>query len=219
MNSGYARVLIGMEDGANANILVRVLHDRFRCQTFTTSVLEDLKRRAGLAIPQLIVLEDRILNKDATLEEAARHLAAFAPVIVLACPRRHTELTELIAAGEVDFVARSDGFLSLMASLVKRRLRSSCRTPRESVPGRSSARPYDFAEVLRREANNPLTGILGNTEFVLSKLRGRLSPDAVERLETVVDLAVRLRETIRQVTAECEELHAAHLHCASDLTN
>ena len=215
MNSGYARVLIGMEDGANANILVRVLHDGFRCQTFTTSVLEDLKRRVGLAIPQLIVLEDRILNKDATLEEAARHLAAFAPVIVLACPPRHTELTELIAAGEVDFVARSDGFLSLMASLVKRRLRSSCRTPRESVPG-SSARPNDFAEVLRREANNPLTGILGNTEFVLSKLRGRLSPDAVERLETVVNLAVRLRETIRQVTAECEELHAAHLNCGSD---
>jgi len=216
MNSGYARLLIGMEDGANANILVRVIHDRFRCQTFTTSVLEDLKRRAGVALPQLIVLDDRILDKNATLEEAARHLVAFAPVIVLACPPRHRELTELIAAGEVDFVARSDGFLTLMASLVKRRLRSSCRTPREFVPGWSSTWPYDFAEVLRREANNPLAGILGNTEFVLAKLRGRLSPDAVERLETVVDLAVRLRETIRQATAECEELYAAHLPSASN---
>lgn len=215
MNLGYAQVLIGMQDGVNARRLVRqLLHDGFQCQTFATSVLEVLKRRAALEAPQMIVLDDLILTRNVTLAEAARHLAAFAPVVVLACPPRHMELTELIAAGEVDFVARSDGFLSLLASLVERRLRSACRTAREFVPGCPSELPSDFAEILRCEINRPLTGILGNTELVLSKLRDRLSPDAAQRLETVVDLAVRLRETTRQLVAKCEQQRSGSIRSA-----
>ena len=215
MNSEYARVLIGMEDGVNAKRLVRrLLQDGFRCQTFTTSALENLKNRAGLAAPQVIVLDDRILKQDVTLEEAARHLAAFAPVVVLACPPRHRELVDLIAAGEVDFIARSQGFLTLLASLVERRLRSAWRTPRESVPGQYAELPSDFAEILRCDINRPLTGILGNTELVLSTLRGRLSPDAAQRLEAVLDLAVRLRETTRELAAKCEQQRSGSLSSA-----
>jgi len=36
--------------------------------------------------------------------------------------------------------------------------------------------------------------IFGNSEFLVSKLRGRLSPNVVQRLETVGDIAVRLRD-------------------------
>jgi signal transduction histidine kinase len=59
--------------------------------------------------------------------------------------------------------------------------------------------PPEFAEMLRHEINNPLTGILGNAEMVLAH-RDRLPAAAAKRLEIVVDLAVRLRETIRRLS-------------------
>jgi len=74
--------------------------------------------------------------------------------------------------------------------------------------------PSDFAEILRCDINRPLTGILGNTELVLSTLRGRLSPDAAQRLEAVVDLAVRLRETTRELAAKCEQQRSGSLSSA-----
>jgi signal transduction histidine kinase len=48
--------------------------------------------------------------------------------------------------------------------------------------------PAETAEIFRHEINNPLTGILGNVELVLSH-RSRLPPPAVQRLQVVVDLA------------------------------
>ena len=59
--------------------------------------------------------------------------------------------------------------------------------------------PGDLGEVFRHEINNPLTGILGNAELLLSQLRDKLPPLSVQRLETVVDLAVRLREKVRRL--------------------
>ena len=62
----------------------------------------------------------------------------------------------------------------------------------------------DFGEILRHEVNNPLTGILGNTELLLAR-RDRLPPAAVERLQTIAELAVRLRETVRRLSSTWEE--------------
>jgi signal transduction histidine kinase len=59
--------------------------------------------------------------------------------------------------------------------------------------------PAETAEIFRHEINNPLTGILGNAELVLSH-RSRLPPADAQRLQTVVDLAVRLRETTRRLS-------------------
>ena len=63
----------------------------------------------------------------------------------------------------------------------------------------------DFAELLRHELNNPLTGILGNAELLLVELRRRnvdLPPQAQVRLETIAALAVRMRETVRRLSEE-----------------
>jgi signal transduction histidine kinase len=54
--------------------------------------------------------------------------------------------------------------------------------------------------------NNPLTGILGNTELLLAR-RDRLPPAAVERLEIIAGLAVRLRETVRRLSNAWDENH------------
>jgi len=70
----------------------------------------------------------------------------------------------------------------------------------------------DFGEVLRHELNNPLTGILGNAELLLSEIRrnddGRLPVGGLQRLETIATLAVRLRETIRRLSQEWEVRNA-----------
>ncbi len=57
----------------------------------------------------------------------------------------------------------------------------------------------DLGTIFRHEINNPLTGILGNAELVLGHSE-RLAPIDTQRLRTVVDLAVRLRETIRRLS-------------------
>jgi signal transduction histidine kinase len=59
--------------------------------------------------------------------------------------------------------------------------------------------PADLGEIFRHEINNPLTGILGNAELLLAH-RDNLSDMETQRLQTVVDLAVRLRETIRRLS-------------------
>jgi signal transduction histidine kinase len=51
--------------------------------------------------------------------------------------------------------------------------------------------------------NNPLTGILGNAELLLEK-RHRLPPTAVTQIETIAQLAMRLRETVQRLSAMWE---------------
>jgi signal transduction histidine kinase len=66
----------------------------------------------------------------------------------------------------------------------------------------------NFGEVLRHEVNNPLTGILGNAELLLAEVRrrddGRLPEATLQRLQTIAELAVRLRETVRRLSCDLE---------------
>lgn len=59
--------------------------------------------------------------------------------------------------------------------------------------------PGDIRAIFRHEINNPLTGIFGNAEMLLAHAE-RLSTVDTQRLQTVVDLAVRLRKTIRRLS-------------------
>jgi len=77
---------------------------------------------------------------------------------------------------------------------------------RETEGNRGEA--WDFGTVLRHELNNPLTGILGNAELLLADVRRKnleLPGVAQARLETIAELAVRMRETVRRLS---EEWHA-----------
>src|SRR5437016_3749659 len=98
-------------------------------------------------------------------------------------------------------------YLLRTASSVEQGRRAFYRTPPAGMvhfPSDDSA--GDFGEILRHEVNNPLTGILGNTELLLAR-RDKLPPGAVERLETIAELAVRLRETVRRLSNAWEEHH------------
>jgi signal transduction histidine kinase len=99
----------------------------------------------------------------------------------------------LVAEGDVEFVARVGDFIPRVASLVERRLRWAARS--ESALGAPWAgMPDDMAEILRYEIDNPLTGILGNAELLLSHSACLPAMD-MQRLQTVVELGVRLRES------------------------
>jgi hypothetical protein len=156
------------------------------------------------------------------LDVAVSSLATFAPVVVIGDAEHQTELSGLVAAGTADYVVRAGGCLTVALGLVERRLRQaqsdaqvapapppSSLGPLDSLPSDALIRiREDFGEVLRHELNNPLTGILGNAELLLSEIRrksdDRLPQGAPQRLETIAALAVRLRESVRRLSTEWE---------------
>ena len=140
------------------------------------------------------------------LKCAVERLVKAAPVIVVAAPERQSELAALLASGKTDFVARTGDFVPVAIGLIERRIRLA-RTVGEHSPEPNGDGRADFGEILRHEVNNPLTGILGNAEMLLAR-RDRLPASAIERLETIARLAVRLRETVRRLSSAAELRHA-----------
>ncbi|HSY30680.1 MAG TPA: histidine kinase dimerization/phospho-acceptor domain-containing protein [Verrucomicrobiae bacterium] len=142
------------------------------------------------------------------LDSAVHALAAYAPVVVMGRAERETSLQALIAAGIADYVPRSEGCMSDALDLLEHRLARRQQIS-ESIPAKAAEdRSKDFAEILRHELNNPLTGILGNAELLLAEIArkkdGKLPYGGLERVETIAALAMRMRETVRQLSHEWE---------------
>lgn len=195
-------ILLGILDAVLAERLaaqIKVFARKSR--VITASKLEQLRDLAASSRPELIFLDSDVLGSR-KLSEAVQQLVTIAPVVVLASVNSHAELSRLVAGGEVEFIGRIGDFVPLAAALLERRvnraLSVSSHKEREMQP-----RPR-IGELFRHEINNPLTGILGNVELVLAH-REHLSMGEVQRLQTVVDLAVRLRESIRRIGAACEQ--------------
>jgi signal transduction histidine kinase len=105
--------------------------------------------------------------------------------------------------------------LPVAADLVERRLKQSRQFEENISAAKLESEGQDaihgaedFGQLLRHELNNPLTGILGNAELLLSEVKrkndGRLPQGGQMRLETIAALAVRLRETVRRLSQEWE---------------
>ncbi|MBI3670281.1 MAG: hypothetical protein HY237_10925 [Acidobacteria bacterium] len=141
-----------------------------------------------------------------TLDSAVARLTEWAPVVVVAAPERQSDLAFLITSGAVDFVARAGNFLPVAVGFLERRVHLAEQAARlEAAAGFPEEAASDFGEILRHEVNNPLTGILGNAELLLAewKKKDGDSPDTaatLQRLQTIAELAVRLRETVRRLS-------------------
>jgi signal transduction histidine kinase len=179
-----------------------------RYRTHVVGTVEEARRRIGRSAPAALFLDESAIDisrEGESLETAVALLTENAPVVVAGAPEKQAALAFLITSGAVDFVARTGLFLPVVAGLLDRRVRMAERAtgmiqfPKDELTG-------DFGEILRHEVNNPLTGILGNTELLLAR-RDRLPPAAVERLETIAGLAVRLRETVRRLSNAWDEHH------------
>jgi len=179
-----------------------------RYATQVASTVEQARQGFGRHAPVAIFLDESAIDPATggpALEPAVALLTEYAPVVVAASPEQQTTLAFLITSGAVDFVARTRDFLPIVAGMLDRRARAAERFA-GTLQFRGDELPSDFGEVLRHEVNNPLTGILGNTELLLAR-RDRLPPVAIERLETIAELAVRLRETVRRLSNAWEEHH------------
>jgi signal transduction histidine kinase len=177
-------------------------------RTQIVGTVKEARNRIGRSAPAAVFLDESatdLVDGIETLESAVALLSEAAPVVVAAAPEKQSGMAFLITSGAVDFVAHTNNFLPLVAGMLDRRVRMAERaagmilSPRDELSG-------DFGEILRHEVNNPLTGILGNTELLLAR-RDRLPPAAVERLETIAGLAVRLRETVRRLSNAWDEHH------------
>ena len=174
----------------------------------------------GKWTPHVIVLDESCIESDfradaapgelnpldtlSALEPTVASLTEHAPVVVVASAQHQDALAFLIGPGAVDLVARMGNFVPVTVGLVVRRAQIGEQASSAGVAERERSR--DFGEMLRHEVNNPLTGILGNAEMLL-KLRADLTPQAIARLETIAELAVRLRETIRRLSDCWEAQH------------
>ena len=171
--------------------------------------------------PAVILLEESAVNgsrergERLRLDAVVSSLAGYAPVVVLGNEARPAELDALVAAGAADYVGLPETSLPAAADLVERRLRqsrqveASVSAAKTEVSAAANAHAVEeFGQLLRHELNNPLTGILGNAELLLSEVRrkndGRLPQGGQMRLETITALAVRLRETVRRLSQEWE---------------
>jgi len=164
-----------------------------------------LARRLVERNPFAAIFVDESAAPGDEVRAVVREMARHAPVVAAVNPDTARELSALVIAGLADCVPPGPAFLDLAAALIERRLLASTRPngrPQEKN-GNGGAELADFGSFLRHELNNPLTGILGNAEMLLHR-RAWLPEDAVPRLETIADLAVRLRETIRRVSAAWE---------------
>ena len=193
-------VLLGVADNETGHHIAREASRIARAgSTMPVVTTRDFTqlRELGARFQPAAILLDESLIEDVPLAEPIARLASLAPVVLIAAIERQAEVAVIVASGEVDFVARTGNFAPLAVSLMERRLRG-VRFGGPSMSGWSEF-PEDLGEIFRHEINNPLTGILGNAELLLSH-RERLSLVDTQRLQTVVDLAVRLRETTRRLS-------------------
>ncbi len=198
-----------------------------RRQVSSVSSVDAARRIVADAAPAVILLTEAAVTLGTSdlherrkrLDMAVSSLARYAPVVVIGDAAHQTELSDLVAAGAADYVVRTEECLNVALGLVERRLRKAQRES-QTLPDQQDLLKVhrkdlfgemdreDFGEVLRHELNNPLTGILGNAELLLSEIRrkgdGHLPLDAPQRLETIAALAVRLRETVRRLSQEWE---------------
>lgn len=190
--------LLGVAEEPLAAELAREIERTVPCDSVAiASSLPQLQALAGRAAPEAMLIDCELLG-GASLSAALHPFLAVAPVVLLGPPERQVEAAKLVAAGDVEFVARTGNFVPLAAGLLDRRLRWARMSG--ALPGPPWAElPEDMAAIFRHEINNPLTGILGNAELVLAH-RDRLTAADARRLQTVVDLAVRLRETVRRLS-------------------
>ena len=227
MNNLTRHVLIFSQDALFSAACAKELETGVGTVRVETSISpEEAHDLAAIVPPDIIVFDETALphlpngvaEEAEIFEAAATRLASLAPLIVVGAPERQSQVAPLLAAGAADFVARAGNFLPVACSFIERRLRVLNNQETAGPPAPPTREPQglseleeDFGEVLRHELNNPLTGILGNAELLLAEVRrrndGRLPQGALRRLETITDLAVRLRETVRRLSQEWGARH------------
>jgi len=220
-DTALARRMIRMLSGEND--ILRMDEARAYQLPIATSVAQ-ARSCIGRAVPSVILLDESVAAAG-LFTDVLQDLSRFAPIIFLAAPENLarwcalSELSDLVTQGRVECVPRYGDFVPLATRLIERHAHNHSESRGLGTRGHAAPAivadapvrvqldpdhaPRDFGEVLRHEVNNPLTGILGNAELLLSR-RDRMPADMADRLEVIAELAIRLRETIRRLSNALE---------------
>lgn len=125
------------------------------------------------------------------------------PIVVLLPAGMEEPVAPLVAQGLFECVVKTGNYDLLLAAKLRRLVQLHRRGIESASMGlpRSESSEADFeavGRILRHEINNPLTGILGNSELILES-RAQLPSEVRQRVETIISLAVRLRDLIRNL--------------------
>jgi signal transduction histidine kinase len=195
-SSGRAAVLLAVPEADRRRLAAKLAEPVGPDRVLGAETAQQLREMVARHNPQVIVIDARILGS-APLQELLLQFCGAAHAVLVAPYDRQPEVARLIAEGQVDFVPQAGRWKALAASLAERRLRFD--REQERLFDSSGASSEDLGEIFRHEINNPLTGILGNAELLLAHSDG-FPPIETQRIRTVVELAVRLRETVRRVS-------------------
>src|SRR5262249_37674861 len=135
-----------------------------RVRAAAVSSVAAAKRVLEQNAPGVILLEEDTVAAESdgarglapSLEAVVAPLAVHAPVVVIGPAEKRWELSGLISAHAVDFVAREGQCLTAAFRTVQRRLRQAQKET-AVAPEILEVGEEDFGEVLRHEMNNPLT--------------------------------------------------------------
>ncbi len=146
-----------------------------------------------------VVCDLSVLSPEATAWLLPSAAKIRIPLIVLVPPGTEERVASLLAEGVADYVVKAGNYDILLGLVVRRALAGNPGAPQ--LPRSESSPRLDLEElaaILRHEINNPLTGILGNSELILAS-GARLPADVRRRVETIIELAVRLRNLVRDL--------------------
>ena len=113
------------------------------------------------------------------------------PTLALVSPGEEQRLGDWLEREPADFLLCAGNYDELLPAYVRRLLR------------RRDTRWEEIAAILRHEINNPLTGVLGNAELALADASA-LPEKTRHRLATIIQLALRLRDVVRNLEAQLE---------------
>lgn len=198
-------LIVSADAGLTRQLLRAVSRNGNGASVPVASNLRQARTHLRKAKPTVICMDETALG-DRPIGPAVREFARAARVVCLIHRDRQAEMAEfrdLILQERAVVVWREGRFLPRLATMLDGNLRGESK----ESPAASAGAPEGFGEILRHEVNNPLTGILGNAELLLAR-RDSLPPAAVQRLETIAELAIRLRETIRRLSEKAEARHA-----------
>ncbi|HXE74592.1 MAG TPA: histidine kinase dimerization/phospho-acceptor domain-containing protein [Candidatus Xenobia bacterium] len=113
------------------------------------------------------------------------------PTLVLVTPGEELQAAARLEHDPTEFMLRAGDYCALLPAAVRRLAR------------RRRRRWEEVAALLRHEINNPLTGVLGNAELVLAEASA-LPEKTRRRLATIIQLAVRLRDVVRNLETQLD---------------
>lgn len=183
------RLLVVMERGEEREALCRRLADtKFGFSLVPLARLQEAVPYLAAGQADALVGDLRAWRDRSEPGVAGYEEMRWVPFCLLVPPGAEEQAAALLERESTDFILQAGESHRLLPALLRRALE------------RQESSWEEVARIIRHEMNNPLTGVLGNAELILAEATA-LPEKGRERLHTIIHLAVRLRDVVRDLEA------------------